>query len=106
MALSADDLARYGRQILLPHVGIEGQERVAVATAALDGPGLDSEIARRYLERAGVGRITPGAVAEGLAPPWMRHEAPRAVLAGSRAALAAFRAALAAAGKADGEARP
>lgn len=102
MALTADDLARYGRQILLPHVGIEGQERLAGATAAFDGPGLDGEIARRYLERAGVGRISPGAVAEGLAPAWMRHEAPRAVLAGSRAALAALRSVLSAAGEADG----
>lgn len=92
MALSADALARFGRQILLPGMGEEGQERLARATAFVAGEGLAHEVACRYAERAGVA-VAPGPIdRDALAPSALvKHPAPRAMLAGSRAALAVLR---------------
>ncbi|MFO8152766.1 HesA/MoeB/ThiF family protein [Thioalkalivibrio sp.] len=51
-------LLRYSRQILLPNVGAEGQERLAAAHAVVMGlGGLGSPIAA-YLAAAGVGQLT------------------------------------------------
>jgi molybdopterin-synthase adenylyltransferase len=51
-------LLRYSRHILLPEIGIEGQERLLGAKALVIGAGgLGSPIAL-YLASAGVGRIT------------------------------------------------
>jgi len=51
-------LLRYSRHILLPEIGIEGQERLLGAHALLIGAGgLGSPVAL-YLASAGVGRIT------------------------------------------------
>jgi molybdopterin-synthase adenylyltransferase len=53
-----DQLLRYSRHILLPEIGIEGQERLLGAKALVIGAGgLGSPIAL-YLASAGVGRIT------------------------------------------------
>jgi adenylyltransferase/sulfurtransferase len=53
-----DQLLRYSRHILLPEIGIEGQQRLLGSHAVLIGAGgLGSPIAL-YLASAGVGRIT------------------------------------------------
>jgi molybdopterin-synthase adenylyltransferase len=53
-----DLLLRYSRQILLPGIGAEGQDRLAAAHAVIMGlGGLGSPIAA-YLAAAGVGRLT------------------------------------------------
>ena len=56
--MTDDQLLRYSRHILLPEIGIEGQERLLAAHALVIGAGgLGSPIAM-YLASAGVGRIT------------------------------------------------
>ena len=51
-------LLRYSRHILLPEVGIDGQERIAAAHAVIVGAGgLGSPVAL-FLASAGVGTIT------------------------------------------------
>ncbi len=56
--MNDDELLRYSRHILLPEIGIEGQERLLGAHALLIGAGgLGSPVAL-YLASAGVGRIT------------------------------------------------
>lgn len=51
-------LLRYSRQILLPQIGVEGQQRLLDAHIALIGAGgLGSPVAM-YLASAGVGRLT------------------------------------------------
>jgi adenylyltransferase/sulfurtransferase len=53
-----DQLLRYSRHILLPEIGIEGQERLLQARALIIGAGgLGSPVAI-YLAAAGVGHIT------------------------------------------------
>lgn len=55
--LSQQELRRYSKQILLPQVGIEGQEKLARASVLIIGAGgLGSPISL-YLAAAGVGRI-------------------------------------------------
>jgi adenylyltransferase/sulfurtransferase len=56
--MNDDELLRYSRHILLPEIGIEGQERLLGAHALVIGAGgLGSPVAL-YLASAGVGRIT------------------------------------------------
>ena len=89
------ELRRYARQMLLAEIGEDGQRRVASATAAVTGEGLAHEVATSYASRAGIGILAPGDIDErALAPSFLEHAAPRAVVAGSRASLAALRAAL------------
>jgi adenylyltransferase/sulfurtransferase len=53
-----DQLLRYSRHILLPQIGIEGQEKLLAAHALIIGAGgLGSPVAL-YLASAGVGRLT------------------------------------------------
>ena len=51
-------LLRYSRQIMLPEVDIEGQERLLSAHAVIIGAGGLGSPAALYLAAAGVGRIT------------------------------------------------
>jgi len=56
--MNDDQLLRYSRHILLPEIGIEGQERLLEAHALIIGAGgLGSPVAL-YLASAGVGRLT------------------------------------------------
>lgn len=56
--MNDEQLLRYSRHILLPEIGIEGQERLLASRALVIGAGgLGSPVAL-YLASAGVGRIT------------------------------------------------
>lgn len=57
MPLSDDLLMRYARQILLPEVGEEGQERLAAASVLIIGAGGLGVPLASYLAAAGVGRL-------------------------------------------------
>jgi hypothetical protein len=50
---------RYGRQIALPEVGPEGQDRILRAHVLVVGRDRAAEMAALYLRAAGVGRVTP-----------------------------------------------
>jgi adenylyltransferase/sulfurtransferase len=56
-ALSAQEVARYSRHLIMPEVGVEGQKRLKAGSVLLIGAGgLGSPLAL-YLAAAGVGRI-------------------------------------------------
>ena len=56
--MNDDDLLRYSRQIMLPSIGIEGQQRLIDSRVLIIGlGGLGSPVAM-YLSAAGVGRMT------------------------------------------------
>jgi molybdopterin/thiamine biosynthesis adenylyltransferase/rhodanese-related sulfurtransferase len=56
-ALDDEKLARYSRHLLIPEVGIEGQQRLLEANILLIGAGGLGSPAALYLAAAGVGRI-------------------------------------------------
>jgi molybdopterin/thiamine biosynthesis adenylyltransferase/rhodanese-related sulfurtransferase len=56
-ALDDEKLARYSRHLLIPEVGIEGQQRLLEASILLIGAGGLGSPAALYLAAAGVGRI-------------------------------------------------
>lgn len=56
--MTDDQLLRYSRHILLPEVGIEGQEALQAAHALVIGAGGLGSPAALYLATAGVGKIT------------------------------------------------
>lgn len=53
MPLSDDQVLRYSRQILLPDVGGQGQERLLASGVALTGTGPAQAVAAAYLAAAG-----------------------------------------------------
>jgi adenylyltransferase/sulfurtransferase len=58
MDFSDDELLRYSRQIMLPQIGIEGQQKIRKSKVMLFGAGgLGSPIAM-YLTASGVGELT------------------------------------------------
>jgi len=57
MTLDVPAARRYGKQIALPDVGSDGQERLLAAEVALAGTDLTIETSARYLGGAGVGRF-------------------------------------------------
>src|SRR5260221_6343993 len=57
MELSADELRRYSRHIILPEIGLEGQRKIRAASVLCIGAGgLGSPIAL-YLAAAGIGKL-------------------------------------------------
>ena len=57
MELSAEQLRRYARHVILPEIGVAGQKKICAASVLCVGAGgLGSPIAS-YLAAAGVGRI-------------------------------------------------
>lgn len=56
--MNDEQLLRYSRHILLPELGIEGQERLLASSALVIGAGGLGSPVGLYLASAGVGRIT------------------------------------------------
>jgi hypothetical protein len=52
--VNIEDRVRFARQIRVPEIGLDGQERLCQATALLGGAGLAGELERTYLKRCGV----------------------------------------------------
>ena len=57
MPLTPDELQRYARHLVLPHVGADGQERLRASSALIIGLGGLGSPAALYLAAAGVGRL-------------------------------------------------
>ena len=55
--MNQDQLQLYSRQIKLPQVGVDGQERLLASTALIIGMGGLGSPAALYLASAGVGHL-------------------------------------------------
>src|SRR5258708_7923394 len=56
--MNDEQLLRYSRHILLPEIGVEGQQRLLDAHALIIGAGGLGSPAALYLASAGIGRLT------------------------------------------------
>ena len=57
MSLSKDQIQRYSRQLILPEIGVAGQQRLFNASVIIVGAGGLGSPSALYLAAAGVGRI-------------------------------------------------
>ena len=57
MSLSKDQVARYARQLILPEVGVRGQERLRASSVLIIGAGGLGCPSALYLAAAGIGRL-------------------------------------------------
>ena len=79
MALTKEQIARYSRQLILPEIGVRGQERLLTSSALLIGAGGLGSPAALYLAAAGVGRlgiVDPEAVAPSNLHRQLLHDTP------------------------------
>src|SRR5271163_2463247 len=57
MALTQEEVLRYSRHLIMPEVGIDGQEKIKKASILLIGCGGLGSPLSMYLAAAGVGRL-------------------------------------------------
>src|SRR3989338_1122854 len=57
MALTQEEILRYSRHLIMPEVGVEGQEKLKAAKVFLIGTGGLGSPASLYLAAAGVGTL-------------------------------------------------
>ncbi|MBM2845756.1 MAG: UBA/THIF-type binding fold [Bacteroidetes bacterium] len=57
ISLSQEEFRRYGRHLIMPEIGLDGQKKLKAASALLIGAGGLGSPAALYLAAAGVGRI-------------------------------------------------